>query len=336
MLICFAVLLFCCCRGFWTKDENLMQREKKGGWTRVLQDGQVFEKAGVNVSTVYGELPKAAAMQMKSRGLELGDGPAPFFACGMSLVVHPKNPFAPTMHANYRYFEVINKETGQVTWWFGGGADLTPSYLFEDDAILFHSAHKQALDRHDASLYPRFKKWCDEYFYLPHRGETRGVGGIFYDDLEDIPNEAPLSSASESDRKEALRAMAIDLVAALIGSYEAISNRRKNTPFDDEQKRWQQLRRGRYVEFNVGIDRGTRFGMQTPGSRIESIFMSLPLTARWEYDVQVQPGSPEALMQDALHHPRDWLSNAHGIDKLQDATFAELLAEIERRSNARK
>ena len=257
----------------WTRPEG------GGGLTRVME-GKVFEKAGVNVSTVHGTLPKAAALQMKSRGLDLGDKPSPFFACGMSLVTHPRNPFAPTMHANYRYFEVVNPDTGKVTWWFGGGADLTPSYLFEDDAVLFHSAHKQALDKRGPALYQAYKAWCDEYFYLPHRKETRGVGGIFFDDVDELP-DAPAATTSESARKEAIRRMDVDLVAALRGAYETIINRRKETPFTAEQKRWQQLRRGRYVEFNIGIDRGTRFGMQTPGSRIESIFMSLPLTARY-------------------------------------------------------
>jgi coproporphyrinogen III oxidase len=310
------------------REDVWRRKEGGGGWTRVLQDGKVFEKAGVNVSSVFGELPKAAAAQMKSRGvlelMEDNESPKPFFACGVSLVVHPNNPFAPTMHANYRYFEVTNPRTGKVVWWFGGGADLTPSYLFEEDARLFHQAHKRALDKHDETLYPKFKKWCDEYFYLPHRGETRGVGGIFYDDMDALPGG---EAETEDTRRARLRAMAMDLFAELVSAYEVILERRKNTTFTEANKRWQQLRRGRYVEFNVGIDRGTRFGMQTPGSRIESIFMSLPLTARWEYDVQVVPGSPEDKLQQVLKKPRDWVASP-----LEDASFASLLEEVGKRA----
>lgn len=283
--------------------------EGGGGWTRVLSEGKVFEKAGVNVSTVHGMLPAQAATQMKTRGIDLPnlkDGrPAPFFACGVSLVIHPINPMAPTVHANYRYFEIMDPETGKSVWWFGGGSDLTPSYLFEEDAIQFHSEKKKACDKHDSSFYPRFKKWCDEYFYLPHRGETRGVGGIFYDDLE--CTEAT-KSASEEERKEALRQFAISSCTALVQAYEPIMERRKNMPYTAEQKHWQQLRRGRYVEFNLAIDRGTKFGLQTPGSRIESILMSLPLTARWEYMHTPAVGSEEENMLLCLKTPRDWLS----------------------------
>jgi coproporphyrinogen III oxidase len=271
----------------------------------------VFEKAGVNVSAVFGELPPAAAAQMKSRGLALSnvsaDKKAPFFACGVSLVIHPNNPMAPTVHANYRYFEVMDPVTGEAIWWFGGGSDLTPSYLFDDDAIEFHKAQKEACDKHDKTFYKRFKKWCDEYFYLPHRGETRGIGGIFYDDVDDIAT-APRETSTEEQRKEALRQFAISCSQALIKSYVPIMERRKNLPYTEEQKRWQQLRRGRYVEFNIGIDRGTKFGLQTPGSRIESILMSLPLTARWEYMHRPQPGSPEDKLWQVLLHPREWLT----------------------------
>jgi coproporphyrinogen III oxidase len=288
----------------WTRPEG------GGGWTKVLTEGKVFEKAGVNVSAVFGELPPAAAAQMKSRGLHLPGASAtqkaPFFACGVSLVIHPHNPMAPTVHANYRYFEVMDPESGETIWWFGGGSDLTPSYLFEEDAIEFHRAKKKACDKHDPSLYPRFKKWCDEYFYLPHRGETRGIGGIFYDDLDEIAT-APKAASTEEQRKEALRQFAISCCAGLVESYVPIIERRKNMKFTEEQKRWQQLRRGRYVEFNIGIDRGTKFGMQTPGSRIESILMSLPLTARWEYMHSPTPGSEEDKMLKVLQHPRDWL-----------------------------
>ena len=291
--------------------EDVWQRpEGGGGWTRVLTEGNVFEKAGVNVSTVHGELPAGAQAQMRSRGV-LPVAPAnaatkmPFFACGVSLVIHPKNPMAPTVHANYRYFEVVDPDTHKTVWWFGGGSDLTPAYLFEEDAEEFHKAYKKACDAHDSSFYPRFKKWCDEYFFLGHRGESRGVGGIFYDDLDTIRDLG--HDSSETQRKEALRQFAVSCANALVETYVPIMERRKNMPFTEEQKRWQQLRRGRYVEFNLAIDRGTRFGLQTPGSRTESILMSLPLTARWEYNVSPTPGSREDQLLQVLKKPRDWV-----------------------------
>jgi coproporphyrinogen III oxidase len=290
--------------------EDVWQRkEGGGGWTRVLKDGDVFEKAGVNVSTVFGELPPEAQRQMKSRGVNItGTGKAPFFACGISLVIHPKNPMAPTIHANYRFFELTDPQTNEKIWWFGGGSDLTPSYLFEEDAIEFHQAYKDACDKHDPTFYKKFKKWCDEYFFITHRGEARGIGGIFFDDLDSIGSlTSSEKSNNESQRKEALRQFAIDCCNALIKTYEPIMNRRKNMSFDQEQKRWQQLRWGRYVEFNLAIDRGTRFGLQTPGSRIESILMSLPETARWEYGHVPKPGSREELLLNVLRKPKDWV-----------------------------
>ena len=260
-----------------------------GGRTRVLQEGKVFEKAGVNTSAVHGTLPPAAAASMRSRkDVDLPDN-APFFATGVSLVLHPWNPMAPTVHANYRYFEVGDGST----WWFGGGADLTPAYLFEDDARHFHQAHKQACDAHDPAFYPRFKAWCDEYFHVRHRGERRGIGGIFFDDLNDRdPSEilAFLRSAGE----------------AFVPAYEPIIQRRKDMLFSEANRTWQQLRRGRYVEFNLVWDRGTVFGLKTD-ARVESVLMSLPLTARWEVDHQPHPGSPEAQLVEVLREPRDWV-----------------------------
>lgn len=235
----------------------------------------MFEKAGVAVSIVHGSLPPAATKQMKARGKDLEeDKHLPFYACGVSLVMHPRNPMAPTIHLNYRYFEV---ESGRVDAagepimlaWFGGGADLTPSYLFEEDARHFHAVYKTLLDKRDPALYSAWKDACDKYFYIPHRHEGRGVGGFFYDDLDDT--------------SEATFQMVRSLSNAMLDSYVPILHRRKDLPFTQQQKEWQQLRRGRYVEFNVMYDRGTKFGLATPGSRIESILMSLPLTARWEY-----------------------------------------------------
>lgn len=313
--------------------------EGGGGRSRVLQDGNVFEKAGVNVSIVHGVLTPAAVNMMKSRGKTLHGTNIPFYACGISLVIHPKNPFAPTAHANYRYFEVqdTDPETGKPRsqWWYGGGSDLTPAYLFEEDAVAFHSTVKKACDKHDASYYPRFKRWCDEYFDNTHRGERRGVGGIFFDDFAEgvLPLEAvaaphkgtgsakavakaAVSSSSAAPAAEVAKIRANDDKAfefmrsvseSFVPSYAPLVIKRKDTPFTEEHKRWQQLRRGRYVEFNLVHDRGTKFGLYTPGSRIESILVSLPLTARWEYMHEPTPGSEEAKILDVLRHPRDWI-----------------------------
>lgn len=259
-----------------------------GGRSRVLQDGNVFEKAGVNVSVVEGELSEQAASQMGG-GREIED--LSFWAAGISLVMHPHNPMAPTFHANYRYFERGHGEE-PGSWWFGGGADLTPSYLFEEDARHFHETLKEACDAHDPAFYPEFKEWCDSYFYIDHREEHRGVGGIFFDDLNDRPADE-------------LFDFICDASDAIIPSYRPILERRKEMDFDADQKQWQQIRRGRYVEFNLVYDRGTKFGLRTKG-RTESILMSLPLTARWEYDHHPSVDSPEAELLAVLREPREW------------------------------
>lgn len=272
--------------------EDTWQREGGGGGrSRVMQDSAVFEKAGVGVSVVHGTLPEEAARSMGG-GRSLSGNDLSFFATGVSLVIHPKNPMAPTAHANYRYFE---RGDGQQdgSWWFGGGADLTPAYLFDEDAVHFHRVHKEACDKHDPAFYPRFKKQCDEYFCIKHRGERRGVGGIFFDDMHD----------RDPDK---LFAFSQECAGAFISSYVPLVERRKDLPFTDEHKTWQQLRRGRYVEFNLVYDRGTTFGLKT-GGRIESILMSLPLTARWEYDHHPAPGSEESRLLEVLKTPRDWL-----------------------------
>ncbi|MCA9666213.1 MAG: oxygen-dependent coproporphyrinogen oxidase [Myxococcales bacterium] len=266
-----------------------------GGESRVLQEGAVFEKAGVNFSSVFGELP-AAAVRSMGGGDRLGDdasGQLPFFAAGVSVVIHAHSPMVPTVHCNYRYFE-LEKPSGEKVWWFGGGADLTPSYLFEEDARHFHQVHREACDRFDPDYYPRFKVWCDEYFHIAHRGEARGVGGIFFDNLGDGDPEALFGFSSAC-------------AAAFVPAYAPIVERRKEAPFEPRHKRWQQLRRGRYVEFNLVYDRGTTFGLKTKG-RTESILMSLPLTARWEYDHQPPPDSDEARLLAVLASPRDWLA----------------------------
>jgi coproporphyrinogen III oxidase len=269
----------------WTRAEG------GGGCSRVLQDGAVFEKAGVNVSVVHGTLTPEAARTMGGGHNLVAPADLSFFATGLSLVLHPHNPMAPTVHANYRYFE-RGDGTGDGAWWFGGGADLTPSYLFEEDARHFHATHKAACDRHDPAFYPRFKAACDTYFYIPHRKETRGVGGIFFDNLRDRDPHA-------------LVAFATDCAQALLPSYLPIMARRATMRHTAAHKRWQQLRRGRYVEFNLVYDRGTTFGLRTAG-RIESILVSMPLTARWEYGALPEPGSAEAAMVAVLQAPRAW------------------------------
>jgi coproporphyrinogen III oxidase len=270
----------------WTRPEG------GGGISRILQDGHVFEKAGVNVSTVTGTLSSEAARALKLGGQEMGDRSTSFYATGVSVVIHPHNPMAPTVHANYRYFEMDDGRT-PGSWWFGGGSDLTPAYLIEADAVHFHRTLKTACDRHDPAFYPRFKKTCDDYFYLSHRGERRGIGGIFFDHLKDRDAEFYL-------------AFVTDCAEAFVPAYFPLIEKRKDMPFTAEQKTWQQLRRGRYVEFNLIHDRGTTFGLKT-GGRVESILMSLPRTAAWEYEHQPVVGSPEATTIEVLKNPREWV-----------------------------
>lgn len=275
--------------------DQWQRNEGGGGISCVLQDGNVFEKAGVNVSMVHGHLTEEATKQMTSRGkvLKGKDGKLPFTAMGVSSVIHPKNPHIPTMHFNYRYFE-IEEEDGGKQWWFGGGTDLTPTYVDNKDAALFHGALKEACDKHHPDYYPEFKKWCDRYFYIRHRGETRGIGGIFFDDL-DSPNEEEVFQFVKSCAR------------AVVPCYLPIVWNHLNDSFTPEQKDWQQVRRGRYVEFNLVYDRGVKFGLATPGSRIESILMSLPLTAKWEYMHEPAEGSQEAEMLEVLRNPKEWV-----------------------------
>lgn len=260
----------------WTREGG------GGGVSRVIAEGAVFEKGGVNWSLVEGQLPEDFAAQIPGEGRD-------FRATGVSLVIHPRSPLVPTTHANFRCLEKGG------TCWFGGGADLTPYYLFREDAVHFHRTLREACDRHaPVGDYPRFKKWCDEYFYLPHRGETRGVGGIFFDYLK--------GTASELER---IFAFVRDAGRAFVPAYLPIVQRRRSMEYGDAERGWQLLRRGRYVEFNLIHDRGTVFGLKT-GGRTESILMSLPPLVRWDYDVQVAPGSREAELVAALE-PTDWL-----------------------------
>jgi coproporphyrinogen III oxidase len=260
----------------WTREGG------GGGVSRVLVDGAVFEKGGVNWSRVEGELPEEFAGQIP------GEGRA-FRASGVSLVIHPRSPLVPTTHANFRCLEKGGK------LWFGGGADLTPYYLFREDAEHFHRTLRAACDRHaPIGDYARFKKWCDEYFFLPHRNETRGVGGIFFDYLD----------GSESEL-ENIFAFVRDAGRAFVPAYQPIVQRRRGLAYGEQERHWQLLRRGRYVEFNLIYDRGTVFGLKTKG-RTESILMSLPPLVRWEYDMQPEPGSREAELVAALTST-DWL-----------------------------
>ncbi|KAL3899831.1 MAG: hypothetical protein SGCHY_001770 [Lobulomycetales sp.] len=291
------------------------------GISCVLQDGSVFEKAGVNVSVVHGALPPAMEQQMRARKIEgLGEGPFRMFATGLSLVIHPHNPNAPTAHANYRYFELCDVNGNKVdngilqrlfgsgegaepaAWWFGGGCDLTPSYIFPEDCAHFHGTIKQVCDAHDPSYYTKFKKWCDEYFYIKHRTESRGVGGIFFDDL----SGAPAAGDADKHERDQLFAFIRACGDAFSKQYVPIVERRMDMPFTREMKEWQAIRRGRYTEFNLVYDRGTKFGLATPGARIESILMSLPLHARWEYRHEPKAGSREADLIKVLQNPKDW------------------------------
>ncbi|MFB2879654.1 oxygen-dependent coproporphyrinogen oxidase [Floridanema aerugineum] len=288
------------------QEDSWERPEGGGGRSRVMREGAVFEQGGVNFSEVWGEhLPPSILAQ---RPEAAGHG---FYATGTSMVLHPRNPYIPTVHLNYRYFEA-----GPV-WWFGGGADLTPYYPFAEDAAHFHKTFKQACDAHHSEYYPTFKYWCDEYFYLKHRQETRGVGGIFFD-YQDAQGE--LYRASNTDGLAALHSAKVgsltrtweELFAfvqecgkAFLPAYVPIVERRRNLEYGDRERNFQLYRRGRYVEFNLVYDRGTIFGLQTNG-RTESILMSLPPLVRWEYGYQPEPNTPEAQLYETFLKPQDW------------------------------
>lgn len=276
----------------WKRDD-IHGGDGGGGTTRILAHGRVFEKAGVNVSEVHGHVSAEFAEKLGAEKQEL-----PFFATGVSLVIHPHSPMVPTTHANWRYLELGD------TAWFGGGSDLTPYYLNDADATHFHSVLHGVCSAHSPEYYPRFKKWCDEYFYLPHRGETRGVGGIFFDYL----------GRNDGADHERLFAFVHDLGYAFTTQYLPIVERCMNLPYGEPERHFQLLRRGRYVEFNLLYDRGTHFGLQT-GGRTESILMSLPPEVRWEYCPAVLPGSREEYLLDTLKNPREWLATDKCPDK---------------------
>jgi coproporphyrinogen III oxidase len=276
-----------------------------GGSSRVIANGAVFEKGGVNTSVVTGtRLPPSVTAQ---RPELQGHG---FFAAGVSVVLHPWNPYAPTAHCNFRYFEARAPDGARSAWWFGGGADLTPYYPDLDDVRHFHGTLRAACERHDPQYYPAFKAWCDRYFYLKHRRETRGVGGIFYDYLDASgfgESDARVGFAAERSF-EASSAFMADAGAAFTEAYLPLVERRMRTPYGERERSFQLLRRGRYVEFNLVYDRGTHFGLQS-GGRAESILMSLPPLVRWAYDERPEPGTPEDAL-GAFLQPREWFSDA--------------------------
>ncbi|MCL4184761.1 MAG: oxygen-dependent coproporphyrinogen oxidase [Burkholderiaceae bacterium] len=269
------------------RTDTWQRAEGGGGISRVIEEGGVFERGAVLFSQVHGaRLPASASAhraELAGRAFE---------AMGVSLVLHPRNPYLPTVHMNVRFFVAPGSDGAAPVWWFGGGMDLTPYYPFEEDVVHFHGACRQALAPFDARYHPRFKKWCDEYFYLKHRAEARGVGGIFFDDL----NEPGFERAF---------ALVRSVGDAFPGAYAPIVERRRDHPYGERERDFQAYRRGRYVEFNLVYDRGTLFGLQS-GGRAESILCSMPPLARWRYDWQPQQGSPEARLNEFLA-PRDWV-----------------------------
>jgi coproporphyrinogen III oxidase len=273
------------------QEESWERAEGGGGRSRVLAEGRVFEQAGVGFSHVFGPgMPASATVhrpELAGRGFE---------ALGVSLVFHPRNPYVPTTHMNVRFF-IAEKEGHEPVWWFGGGFDLTPYYGFEEDAVHWHTVAREACAPFGEEVYPRYKKWCDEYFFLKHRGEPRGIGGIFFDDL----NEEGFG------RSFALQQSVGD---HFLAAYLPILGRRRDTPYGEHERDFQLYRRGRYVEFNLVWDRGTLFGLQS-GGRTESILMSLPPLVRWRYNWHPEPGTPEARLYEEFLKPRDWAPPAH-------------------------
>lgn len=281
----------------------------------------VFEKAAVNISMIHGTLPPQAIKQMAIEHASVSQNSnvdqtesLPFFAGGISLIIHSRNPSVPTAHANYRYFEITEAggaDSPEVkAWWFGGITDLTPNYLFEDDVVHFHKTLKTACDAHGPQLYPAFKKSCDDYFFIKHRGEHRGVGGIRFDDLSDKPHSLLTDpSAPRPHTADEIFDYIKACANAFLPSYLPILSRRRDTPSDEQKRRWQLIRRGRYVEFNLVYDRGTKFGLATPGVQAENVLASMPETARWEYmsEMGEKEGTEENRMVAVLKSPRNWV-----------------------------
>ncbi|KOY88224.1 coproporphyrinogen III oxidase [bacterium 336/3] len=270
-------------------SEDLWLRpEGGGGLTRVFAEGSVIEKGGVNFSKVHGEVTPLMAEK-----LHMAEGD--FLATGVSIVLHPHNPFVPIIHMNIRYFESQGKD-GSSTYWFGGGIDLTPHYVNKEDAQFFHNQLKRVCDLHQVDFYPKYKKWADDYFFIKHRNETRGIGGVFFDRVQ----------GSENFSKENLFNFVLDLGKSFSSIYTHLMHKNKDKEYTEKHKKWQYLRRGRYVEFNLVYDAGTKFGLETNG-RIESILMSLPPQAQWTYDFRPEPNSPEEETLQMLRKGIDWV-----------------------------
>ncbi len=271
------------------KEDKWVRAEGGGGRSRIIENGAVFEKGGVNISAVHGRLPKSMQTYF---GVEEAD----FFACGLSLVLHPQNPMVPTVHANWRYFEMYDKSGALVDQWFGGGQDLTPYYLFDEDAIHFHSICKRSCDLHDPSFYSTYKQKCDEYFWNSHRNEARGVGGLFFD----------YCKATDRMGMQDWYNFVSEVGNSFLEAYTPIVIKRKDLGYSTAQRNWQEIRRGRYVEFNLVHDKGTLFGLKTNG-RIESILMSLPPHVQWVYDHHPEEGGAEMKLLEVLKNPKDWV-----------------------------
>jgi coproporphyrinogen III oxidase len=271
------------------KEDIWKRPEGGGGRTRIIENGEVFEKGGVNISGVYGKLPASMQAYFKVNDVD-------FFACGLSLVLHPKNPMAPTVHANWRYFEMYDEQGNVIDQWFGGGQDLTPYYLFEEDAVHFHQICKAACDKHNPDFYSTYKNRCDTYFHNSHRDESRGIGGLFFD----------YCKASQEMSMSQWYDFVKEVGDSFLEAYVPILEKRVQLPFTKKEQNWQEIRRGRYVEFNLVHDKGTLFGLKTNG-RIESILMSLPPKVQWVYDHQPEPNSKEEQLMRVLKTPKNWV-----------------------------
>jgi coproporphyrinogen III oxidase len=277
-------------RDSWTREDG-----NGFGQANIIQKGRVFQKGGVNFTRITMPLNPGIAKAMSDRGKQIDTSVLAeysLFAVGVSMVIHPVNPMVPTIHLNYRYLE-ITRQDQVIDWWFAGGSDLTPYYLFPEDCRLFHRTLKQATDLYDESFYPAFKKECDQYFFITHRGFARGVGGIFFDDLNTLEPTVLLEMLQSCGR-------------AFIEAYPEIVRRRMDLPYTKAEVHWQEVRRGHYVEFNLCYDRGTKFGLMTPDANLEAIFMPMPLKARWEYKLKYDSGSREAELLAVLREPKDW------------------------------
>jgi coproporphyrinogen III oxidase len=271
------------------KEDLWERKEGGGGRTRVIENGNVFEKGGVNISAVHGALPQSIQNYFNVRDCD-------FYACGISLVLHPTSPMVPTVHANFRYFEMYDQKQNIIDQWFGGGLDLTPYYLVEEDAKHFHEVCKKVCDRHDSSFYKLYKEKCDDYFWNSHRNEARGIGGLFFDYCK---------ATSEKSMQDWFN-FVTDMGNHFLEAYVPIVEKRKHLSYSKQQRNWQEIRRGRYVEFNLVHDKGTLFGLKTNG-RIESILMSLPPHVQWKYNHEPEQNSEEEELIKVLQKPKNWV-----------------------------